>query len=637
MNRKSVLYLVGLTFLLLIFIPGLVAAQTGERSPVGWGFTYQGLLKSNDDPYTGLCDLRFSLFDALSGGTQVGSTLTLTNIAVNQGYFTVLLDFGPEAFTGEARWLKIEVRCPAGSGEYTELTPRQALTATPFALYALSSPWSGLTGVPAGFLDGIDDDTTYTAGSGLSLAGTEFSADTGVVQARVSGVCGSGYAIRAIGTNGTVTCEPVSGGGDGWALTGNAGTTPGTNFLGTTDNKALEIKVNGLRALRLEPHPNSPNLIGGSPYNLVTAGVFGAFIGGGGGFGYGNEVTDHYGVIGGGSDNQAGNNNTALSDAYYATVGGGFSNTASGGWSTVGGGYFNTASSYFSTVGGGRYNAASGYESSVGGGGNNTASGNYSTVGGGNGNIASGYDSSVGGGGNNIASGYGSTVPGGYSNTALGDYSFAAGARTKANNQGCFVWGDSTFTFGDVTCNNDNRWVARASGGVYFYTNAGLSTGSYLAAGSGSWASMSDKHLKENIELVDEMAVLEALVGVPIATWNYTTQDESIRHIGPMAQDFYTAFGVGENDTTITTIDADGVALAAIQGLYAENQALKAQVETLQQDQADLESRLSALEEALQTGQSSTQANTGLSWVFGLGLVVITGVWALKQRREGAL
>jgi hypothetical protein len=64
--------------------------------------------------------------------------------------------------------------------------------------------------------------------------------------------------------------------------------------------------------------------------------------------------------------------------------------------------------------------------------------------------------------------------------------------------------------------------------------------------------------------------VLAKVAAMPVMTWNYRTQDESIRHIGPTAQDFRAAFGLGENDKTISTIDPSGVALAAIQGLVEE-------------------------------------------------------------------
>jgi hypothetical protein len=84
---------------------------------------------------------------------------------------------------------------------------------------------------------------------------------------------------------------------------------------------------------------------------------------------------------------------------------------------------------------------------------------------------------------------------------------------------------------------------------------------------------------------------------LPIATWNYTGQDPSIRHIGPTAQDFHTAFGLGEDNQHISTVDADGVSLAAIQGLYQLVQAQDAQLRDQQQHIAALEARLAALEQ----------------------------------------
>jgi hypothetical protein len=112
------------------------------------------------------------------------------------------------------------------------------------------------------------------------------------------------------------------------------------------------------------------------------------------------------------------------------------------------------------------------------------------------------------------------------------------------------------------------QFVAQASGGFTFYTKSDLSTGAELAANLGSWASLSDADSKTGFGQPEPGDVLQQLVTLPIQTWRYKGQDESIRHMGPTAQDFHRTFGLGYDDKHIVTIDADGVAFAAIQGLY---------------------------------------------------------------------
>lgn len=128
---------------LILFGANYVAAQGPapralRATALGTGFTYQGQLKQSGTAVNGACDMQFNLYDALSGGVLVGATQTVSSVNVSNGLFTVTLngsnEFSGDAFIGDARWLQIEVRCPAGSGSYTTLSPRQPITAAPYAL-----------------------------------------------------------------------------------------------------------------------------------------------------------------------------------------------------------------------------------------------------------------------------------------------------------------------------------------------------------------------------------------------------------------------------------------------------------------------------------------------------------------------
>lgn len=103
-------------------------------------FTYQGHLRQGGVPLAGYVDLQFRLYTAASGGSQIGSTLTIAGTLVVEGLLSADLDFGNGAFDGSPRWLEVSVRSPSGSGSYTTLSPRQAILAAPYALYAFGGP-----------------------------------------------------------------------------------------------------------------------------------------------------------------------------------------------------------------------------------------------------------------------------------------------------------------------------------------------------------------------------------------------------------------------------------------------------------------------------------------------------------------
>jgi hypothetical protein len=900
MKHKSILInLLAVILLSLLTVGGSQAQEPAgdiDAQALGTAFTYQGRLTDGGSPANGEYDFQFELYNG-NDGSDVGRPISKENVSVTEGLFTVELDFG-DVFDGTPLLLGISVRPGSSSGTYTTLSPRQWLTPAPYAHYAAHAPWSGLSGVPAGLDDG-DDDTTYTAGAGLTLSGGAFSL---VASYRLPQGCTNGQIAEWNGSAWVCGNDDAGGGGSFWSLSGNSGTTPGTHFVGTTDNQALELRVNGEQAFRLEPTAGIPNVIGGSG-NSVASGVTGATIGGGsfnqadndlatvsggerndangshatigggllntasgtdatvgggqsntagatdatvgggigntasgswatvgggqgntasdanaivgggtmneaGGFastvggGFNNkakadyatiagggpsnpsdsstnnQVYDNYGTISGGGYNWAGSDDQYQQNAEYATIGGGLGNRSGGTYTTISGGAGNSASETSATVGGGTNNTASGMDATVSGGNGNTAIGGNTTVGGGYGNRAAGPSATVGGGVSNMASGdsatvsggnnntassdfatisggnnntassdfatisggnnntassdfatisggdnntassfatvsggasniasglaasigggfdnevlladygtiagggrsvvghpntrnrvfdnYGTiggggnnqagsddgdpanatyatisggrhntasavyatvnggyfntaskkyaTVPGGYYNTAAGDYSFAAGRRAKANNPGCFVWADSSNI--DVTCDVDNRWVAQATGGVLFFSDYRLMYGVYLPPGGNSWLASSDRANKENFSPVDGQAILRQVAAMPVHEYNLKSQDDSVRHIGPVAQDFNAVFGYGESDTAINMEDADGVALAAIQGLYQlvqeqadyierlETQIADLRTENIAQQRQldDLEARVAALESAL--------------------------------------
>lgn len=388
------------------------------------------------------------------------------------------------------------------------------------------------------------DDGNTASGSAATVAGGEANAASGD-----HATVGGGNNNEADGESATI------GGGDGNAASSTRGATVGGGFENEASSSDATIG-GGIR----NKATLSATTIGGGRENKATGAN--ATISGG----WRNGALLPNATVGGGNSNEA--------DAENATVSGGHSNEVSGAASTVGGGRHNTVSGKYATVGGGgdeqsgRGNKATGDYATIAGGGINKATANNATVGGGGGHTAGGRNATVGGGASNEATGQGATVPGGSSNIADGNYSFAAGQFAHAEHNGTFVFADSSRNRISSNSNNEARFQMPVYAPNFNNTSA--------------------RSAKTNIESIDSTTVLKGVKDLEISTWE-SKHNGSGRHMGTMAEDFADTFGLGDTDESISTVDADGVAFAAIQGLAKKLDEKDERI-------ADLEERLSALE-----------------------------------------
>ena len=706
MNSKSIIAIVTV---LAVFV------NRSWAPPPPTAFTYQGRLLEAGTPVNGSYDFRLAVFTDETLGDPVGLRVDLAGVPVSNGLFTVECDPGEGVFDGGPRWLQIAVRTNGGS--LTTLTPRQRITATPHAGYAmLAGQASALQGsLPASQIAGTLSDSQLPAilarlngpnnFSGTNIfAGVTLATDVNNVLVGIFAGNGAGLAnlstaqfAEAVVTNGQTGVSLTGtfmGNGNGlnnlsaaqltsgtvpdarlannlartnqvWLLAGNAGTPAGLNFIGTTDNQPMEFKVNGQRALRLEPNQYGPNVIGGYAGNTVSNGYYGSAIGGGGNSSPPNRVGGSYATVVGGEGNTAsGFSSTAMGDG----------STARGNYSTAMG-LGTTASGYASTAIG---------ENTTASGPRSTAMG-WSTTASADSSLAMGFHARASGssstamGNATTASGEYSTAMG-YGSAATNSYTMAAGTMAKANHRGAFVWADAQLE--EFSSTADNSFLIRAVGGVGINKNnpaaaldvvggvivqaddadvdreanqllirGSTSTAQQLEIGyktSGNYATLqaieqgisfrplilqpaggwvgvgktnpasaldvngtvtatafnpsSDRNLKEEFAPVNPAEVLAKVATLPVSRWSFKT-DTSVQHLGPMAQDFYAAFGVGTDDRHIATVDADGVALAAIQGLNQkvalESQSVRAALEAKDAKITELEKRLAALEKAI--------------------------------------
>jgi hypothetical protein len=323
-----------------------------------------------------------------------------------------------------------------------------------------------------------------------------------------------------------------------WLLTGNAGTNPAVNFLGTTDAQPLVIRVDNQETFRFNPPGGSAPAWsiqrgGGNQRGLHAVDLQSARA-------QATQVASgEFATVGGGAGNTA--------SGGRATVGGGAGNTASGGSATVGGGWQNTASGDYATVSGGGGNIASGFVATVGGGNQNTASAQYATVGGGFENYAIGAFATVSGGQYNQATGRYSAVPGGFLNIANADYNLAFGERVNPS----VTEPHRVYFFGDGSANPSRPSgflvINRLDGDfpIHVGTNPGNGNGARLTGG-GVWTNGSSRSFKERFVQYRPAEVLEKILQLPVEGYFYKGTEEY--HITPMAEDFYRLFGTGVHE-----------------------------------------------------------------------------------------
>ena len=206
----------------LVAVVLLVASPSYAQTPLGTAFTYQGQLKDGGIPADEDYDFLFKLFEAETGGAQVGGDIEIEDWPVPDGLFTVQLDFGEGVFTGDALWLEVGVRLGVSEDPHIVLSPRQPLTATPYALYALSGPGSG------GFWAANADDIYNTNSGQVGIGTTSPTYPLHVVSDDSDAVYGESSVSGGVGVYGKANSFE----GGGFGLRGDSYGTTGIGVFG---------------------------------------------------------------------------------------------------------------------------------------------------------------------------------------------------------------------------------------------------------------------------------------------------------------------------------------------------------------------------------------------------------------------
>lgn len=609
---------------LIFFILALTLATSAfaQSAP----FNYQGRLDDQGAAASGAYLLQVKLYDAANGGNQIGNTLTDVAVTVTNGVFSVDLDFGAASFSGADRYLEVSVRKTAGD-PYTALTPRQKIGSVPYATRAAKA--GNFSGNLSGDVLGTQSATVVDSVGGQTAA----MIANGVQAANGASPANSANTIVKRDANGNVAVSAVTF-GDGTTLSSanvGGGAINGDAAIAAINDGSTTQKINQNRlsdnVLKLMPgvaqlfvgdaNGTAPmiNLRGQSTCCGANTGFADFKV-----FQNGSFVAT--GNLGIGISPMEGKGYRTSWHTYKGAFRSGYADNE---WDDANVGFFSWAGGSNSTASGlyalafGDTNQAESTSSIVFGSGNQVKGAAGFSAGAGN-RVCDTYGVALG---NNAKSG-GPFINGkcdpetfnlrglaavaiGYNVTADQDHSTAMGKFASNNGfQGTFVWSDGSAQASADTFRNtaNNEFALRATGGFRFRTNLGGTTGCNLPAGSGVFNCTSSRYTKENF--LAEGNVLSKLRKIDVTSWNYISEGQKVRHLGPMAEDFYAQFKLGTGNTSIGVQDLAGVSIAAVKELdellqqkNAEIEKLQSELKQLRANQTEMEKRLQTIEQAL--------------------------------------
>jgi hypothetical protein len=473
---------------LVLILIGVAGASAQSSS-----FTYQGRLTDGGTPANGNYDLQFALWDNVSGGTQVGSTLTLSPVAVSNGVFTVSLDFGANSFPGASRFLEIAART-IGAGSFTLLTPRQQVTSTPYAMRsanassadALSNACAGcvqdaqINSVSGSKVSGpVSSATNATSASNATNATNAITATNAT---QLGGIAANQYVqtndsrlsdarTPAAGSSNYIQANPGAAQNGNFNISGNG--TAGGALSGNVVNAAAQYNIGGSRFLSASSVANSTfiglgagtngaanTFVGTSAGAAMVNGGTNSFFGAFAGKATTNGVANSFFGSDAGENNTTGGNNSFFGTRAGAANTTGFNNSFFG----LGAGLVNTNGQDNSFFGAGA--------------GNNNTTGNKNNFFG----SSAGQNNSTGVSNNFFGFNAGFFNTTGSSNSFFGD---TAGSSNTTQHDNTFIGSNAGALNGSNDVNgiaNFNTFVGSRSG----HDNSTGTNNSFLGANTGS-------------------------------------------------------------------------------------------------------------------------------------------------------